>query len=98
MSLQEVCLAANEITKESCSYMSQTAVSSLPTINLIGSRLMSMVDIVIYRVLPPNLIWFNTMAINNSKFIESLKYGMLEVQEHLETFCDKKEQACMVSL
>lgn len=59
---------------------------------------MSMIDIINYRVLPINLIWFNTLAISNSKFFETLKYGMLEVQEHLETFCDKKEQATMVNI
>lgn len=77
--------------------MSQSAVGGLPTIKLISSRLMSMVDIIYYRVLPHSLIWFNTLAISNSRFIETLKYGMLEVQEHLETFCDRKEQASMVS-
>lgn len=76
--------------------MSQSSVSGLPTIKLIGSRLVSMVDFVNHRVLVTNLIWFNTSAISNSRFIETLKYGMLEVQEHLETFCDKKEQASMV--
>ncbi|XP_072390599.1 protein furry isoform X1 [Diabrotica undecimpunctata] len=91
----DICISAIEITKESCSYMSQSAMSGLPTIRLISSRLLSMVDIVKYRVMVPNLIWFNTVAINNSRFIETLKYGMLEVQEHLETFCDKKEQASM---
>ncbi|CAH1110307.1 unnamed protein product [Psylliodes chrysocephalus] len=91
----EICSSALEITKESCSYMSQSSVSGLPTIKLIGSRLVSMVDFVNHRVLVTNLIWFNTSAISNSRFIETLKYGMLEVQEHLETFCDKKEQASM---
>lgn len=77
--------------------MSQSAISGLPTIKLISSRLLSMVDIISYRILPPHLMWFSPAAINNSKFIETLKYGMLEVQEHLETFCDKKDQATMVS-
>lgn len=77
--------------------MSQSAISGQPTIKLISSRLMSMIDIISYRILPTQLVWYNTVAINNSRFIETLKYGMLEVQEHLETFCDKKEQAIMVS-
>ncbi|CAH1170054.1 unnamed protein product [Phaedon cochleariae] len=91
----DICLSAIEVTRESCSYMSQSAVSGLPTIKLIGSRLSSMIDIISFRVLPGNLIWFNTLAISNSKFFETLKYGMLQVQEHLETFCDKREQAAM---
>lgn len=90
-------MSAIEITKEACSHMSQSAVSGLPTIKLISSRLMSMTDIIFHRILPTQLVWFNPTAIHNSKFIETLKYGMLEVQEHLETFCDKKEQASMVS-
>nr|XP_023011562.1 protein furry [Leptinotarsa decemlineata] len=91
----DICMSATEITRESCSFMSQSAMSGLPTIKLISSRLMSMIDIITFRILPVNLIWFNTLAISNSKFFETLKYGMLEVQEHLETFCDKKEQATM---
>lgn len=48
------------------------------------------------RILPVNVIWFNAMALSSSRFYETLKYGMLEVQEHLETFCDKRDQAMMV--
>lgn len=77
--------------------MSESAVSGLPTIKVISSRLMSMIDIISYRILSAQLVWFNPTAINNSRFIETLKYGMLEVQEHLETFCDKKEQATLVN-
>ncbi|RZC34682.1 Helicase C and/or DEAD domain containing protein [Asbolus verrucosus] len=93
--IKDVCMSTIEITKDSCCYMMQSAMSGLPTIKLIGSRLNSMIDIISYRILPPNLIWFNSSALNNTKFIETLKYGMLEVQEHLETFCDKKDQAAV---
>lgn len=55
-----------------------------------------MIDIVTHRILPTNFIWFNTTGMNNQKLLETLKYGMLEVQEHLDTFCDKREQATMV--
>ncbi|CAH0545977.1 unnamed protein product [Brassicogethes aeneus] len=93
----DICISSNEITRESCQFMSQSSISGLPlpTVKLISSRLNSMIDIISYRVLPLNLIWFNTLAISNSKFFETLKYGMLEVQEHLETFCDKRDQAAM---
>lgn len=47
-------------------------------------------------MLPRNVIWFNTMVLSNSRFYDTLKYGLLEVQEHLETFCDKRDQAMMV--
>lgn len=61
-----------------------------------SSRLSSMIDIVTHRILPTHFIWFNTTGMNNQKLLETLKYGMLEVQEHLDTFCDKREQATMV--
>ncbi|XP_066250595.1 protein furry isoform X1 [Euwallacea similis] len=90
-----ICHSTIEITKESCSNMAQSTVGSQATIKLLTARLDSMVDVVSYKVLPINVIWFNTMALGNSRFYEALKFGMLEVQEHLETFCDKRDQAIM---
>lgn len=86
-----------EITREACTNMLQSTSGSQATIKLLAARLNSMMDVVSYRIMPVNVIWFNTMALSNSRFYETLKYGMLEVQEHLETFCDKREQAAMVS-
>lgn len=57
-----------------------------------------MIDIVTHRILPVHFVWFNASNLNNTRLIESLRYGMLEVQEHLETFCDKKDQATIVSI
>lgn len=56
-----------------------------------------MIDIITHRILTPHYIWFNSTAFNNARLTETLRYGMLEVQEHLETFCDKKNQAIIVS-
>ncbi|CAG9770963.1 unnamed protein product [Ceutorhynchus assimilis] len=91
----DICHSTIEITKESCVNMCQSTISSQGTIKLLTARLNSMIDIVNYRILPVNVIWFNTMALSNSRFYENLKYGILEVQEHLETFCDKRDQAMM---
>lgn len=91
-----MCNSTISITKESCSYLVQSSSSGSPTIKLISSRLSSMVDIVTHRVLPVHFIWFNPSALNNTRLTETLRYGMLEVQEHLETFCDKKDQTIMV--
>lgn len=57
-----------------------------------------MVDIISHRILPTQYIWFKYSAMNNAKLTETLRYGMLEVQEHIENFYDKKDQATMVSL
>ncbi|KAL3276200.1 hypothetical protein HHI36_020918 [Cryptolaemus montrouzieri] len=94
--IKTICISAIETTKEACTYMSHSSVTvGLPTIKLINSRLFSMIDIITFRILVPNLIWFNHAALGSTKLMETLKYGMLEVQEHLETFCDKKQQVTM---
>ncbi|KAH1002588.1 hypothetical protein HUJ04_008665 [Dendroctonus ponderosae] len=93
--VSEISHSTIEITKESCANMLQSTIGSEVTIKLLTARLNSMMDIVNYRVLPRNVIWFNTMVLSNSRFYETLKYGLLEVQEHLETFCDKRDQAMM---
>lgn len=54
-----------------------------------------MVDIVSHRILATHHIWFNPSAVNNTRLTETLRYGMLEMQEHLETFCDKRDQTVL---
>ncbi|KAF5278113.1 hypothetical protein FQR65_LT03629 [Abscondita terminalis] len=95
--IKNISNSAVVITRESCSYLSQSASSGLPTIKLISSRLYSMIDIIMNRILPSHIIWFNSSTVNCTKLTEALRFGMLEVQEHLETFCDKKDQATMYS-
>lgn len=85
------------ITRESCSYLTQSATAGLPTIKLISSRLSSLIDIISHRILQPHLIWFNSSSVHCIRLTETLRFGMLEVQEHLETFCDKRDQATMYS-
>lgn len=94
---QNICNSTIAITRESCSYLTQSASGGSPTIKLISSRLTSMIDIVCHRILPVHLIWFNPSTLNNTRLTETLRYGMLEVQEHLETFCDKRDQTTLVS-
>ncbi|XP_018335374.1 protein furry-like isoform X2 [Agrilus planipennis] len=92
-----ICTSTITITRESCAFLSQSASSGLPTIKLISSRLNSMIDILTNRILPIQYIWFNSTSLNNIRLSETLRYGILEVQEHLETLCDKKYQATMYS-
>ncbi|KAK0097546.1 hypothetical protein PV326_001186 [Microctonus aethiopoides] len=41
----------------------------------------------------PPLVWFSTSVFTNQRLSESLRFGMLEIQEHLETFLEKKDHA-----
>lgn len=85
------------ITQESCSYLSQSSIGNLPTIKVVNMRLSSLVDSVSHRILQTHHIWFNTGNLINEQLFESLRYSILELQEHLDTFCDKRDQATMVS-
>ncbi|XP_050300806.1 protein furry isoform X2 [Anthonomus grandis grandis] len=96
--ITEICNSTIEITKEASVNMLdfiQYTLGTQATIILLTARLNAVIDIINYRISPVNMIWFNTMALSNSRFYEIVKYGMLEVQEHLETFCDKRDQAMM---
>lgn len=75
-----------EMTRESCSHLNSRGVP------LLTSRLASVSDLLSSRRDPPH-IWFTVDALQEPGFSDALRFGMLEVQQHLETFLDKKEQA-----
>lgn len=42
------------------------------------------------------IVWFSTAAFANQRLTESLRFGMLEIGEHMETFLDKKDHTAEV--
>lgn len=74
------------MTRESCSHLSTRGVP------LLTSRLTNVCELLSTRADPPH-VWFTVDALQEPKFSDALRYGMLEIQQHLETFLDKKEQA-----
>lgn len=62
----------------------------------LGYHLTSHADLLSTKAEPP-LIWFSIGIFANQRLNESLRFGMLEIQEHLETFLDKKDHATEVS-
>ncbi|XP_017780111.1 PREDICTED: protein furry isoform X2 [Nicrophorus vespilloides] len=93
--IKSVSKSAISITTEACDHLGKANEGA--TVKLINSRLSAFIDIVTNRILPIHFIWFNSAALNSTKLSESLRYGMLEVQEHLEMFCEKREQTIMYS-
>ena len=58
----------------------------------LGYHLSSHAELLSSKCEPP-LIWFSIAIFANQRLNESLRFGMLEIQEHLETFLDKKDHA-----
>lgn len=61
----------------------------------LGSHLSSHAELLSSKAEPP-LVWFSPSIFANQRLSESLRFGMLEIQEHLETFLDKKDHATEV--
>ncbi|XP_045464267.1 protein furry isoform X2 [Harmonia axyridis] len=93
--VKTVCQASFESSKEACSYLSLSSIAGQPIVKLINSRLNSVIDSITFRIMVPNLVWFNENAVSNLNLGETLKCAILQVQEHLELFCDKKQQLTM---
>lgn len=67
-----------------------------PASTQLGYHLSSHAELLSSKAEPP-LIWFSIAIFANQRLNESLRFGMLEIQEHLETFLDKKDHATEVS-
>ncbi|KAF3420714.1 hypothetical protein E2986_01316 [Frieseomelitta varia] len=63
-----------------------------PASTQLGYHLSSHAELLSSKAEPP-LIWFSIAIFANQRLNESLRFGMLEIQEHLETFLDKKDHA-----
>lgn len=58
--------------------------------NQLGSRISVLVDLLATRSDPPR-IWYDPGLAATPRLHESLRFGVLEIQEHLETFFDRKD-------
>ncbi|XP_053672318.1 protein furry [Anopheles nili] len=56
----------------------------------LGHRISVLSDLLATRGDPPK-IWYHKSLATTPRLFENLRYGVLEVQEHLETFFDRKE-------
>lgn len=56
----------------------------------LGNRISVLSDLLSSKGEPPK-IWYNQCLASTPRLTESLRYSVLEIQEHLETFFDRKE-------
>lgn len=61
------------------------------------SQLASLTDTLASHGDPP-LVWFSVERVAGSRLVEALRFGMLELKEHLDTFLDRKDHAAEVNI
>uniref|UniRef100_A0A182PTQ1 Protein furry C-terminal domain-containing protein n=1 Tax=Anopheles epiroticus TaxID=199890 RepID=A0A182PTQ1_9DIPT len=81
--IKELTVRSIAISKECMRYFTGSGVQ-------LGHRISVLSDLLATRGDPPK-IWYHQSLATTPRLFENLRYGVLEVQEHLETFFDRKE-------
>ncbi|XP_065087321.1 protein furry isoform X2 [Ochlerotatus camptorhynchus] len=81
--IKELSYRSISISKECMRYFTGTGVQ-------LGHRISVLSDLLSSRGEPPK-IWYHQNLVTTPRLFENLRYGVLEVQEHLETFFDRKD-------
>uniref|UniRef100_A0A182YPI0 Protein furry n=1 Tax=Anopheles stephensi TaxID=30069 RepID=A0A182YPI0_ANOST len=81
--MKELTVRSIAISKECMRYFTGCGVQ-------LGHRISVLSDLLVTRGDPPK-IWYHQSLATTPRLFENLRYGVLEVQEHLETFFDRKE-------
>lgn len=63
----------------------------------LGQRISILSDLLSTKEEPPR-VWYNQSFPTTPRLLESLRFCVLEVQEHLETFFDRKDHVMEVTL
>lgn len=61
----------------------------------LGYRMQILADLLSSKEDPPR-VWYNQLYVTTPRLHETLRFGVLEVQEHLETFFDRKDHVSEV--
>lgn len=81
--IRELTVKCNNISKDCVKFFTG---STAP----LGSRISILSDLLLSKGEPPRL-WYHQGFASTPRLVESLRYSVLEIQEHLETFFDRKE-------
>lgn len=63
---------------------------------LLGHRISVLSDLLSSKEEPPR-VWYNQSLPTTPRLFEALRFCVLEVQEHLETFFDRKDHVLEVN-
>ncbi|XP_070490077.1 protein furry isoform X3 [Chironomus tepperi] len=81
--IRELTIKCNEISKDCIKYFTGNLTP-------LGNRISILSDLLSSKGEPPKL-WYNQGVASTPRLVESLRYSVLEIQEHLETFFDRKD-------
>lgn len=74
------------LTREACHYLSESCDQAQCLVSQLGQ----LTDTLASHGEPP-LVWFSADRVAASRLVDAVRFGMLELKEHLDTFLDKKE-------
>lgn len=81
--IRELTVKCNIISKDCIKFFNGTTAP-------LGNRISILSDLLSSKGEPPR-IWYHQSYASTPRLVESLRYACLEIQEHLETFFDRKE-------
>ncbi|XP_039287310.1 protein furry [Nilaparvata lugens] len=74
------------LTREACHYLAESCEHAACLVSQLGQ----LTDTLASHGEPP-LVWFSADRVAASRLVDAVRFGMLELKEHLDTFLDKKE-------
>lgn len=89
--LGQLYLMVKELTAKSVSVARDCIKLFTGSSSQLGSRISVLADLLATKTDPPR-IWYDQGMAVTPRLHESLRFGVLEIQEHLETFFDRKDQ------
>lgn len=81
--IRELTVKCNSISKDCVKFFTGATAP-------LGNRISILSDLLSSKEEPPR-IWYYQGLASTPRLVESLRYSVLEIQEHLETFFDRKE-------
>ncbi|BFF97919.1 protein furry [Drosophila madeirensis] len=89
--LQQLYRLVKEITFKTISISKEAKKFFTGIGSQLGNRISLFTDLLSSRADPPQ-VWCSELQATTPKLFETLRFNVLEVQEHLETFFDRKDQ------
>lgn len=95
--LQQLHRLVREATAKSIDIAKNAMKFFTGTGTLLGQRISILSDLLASREEPPR-VWYNQSIATTTRLYEILRFNVLEVHEHVETFFDRKDHVLEVSI
>lgn len=88
MDLKDLTVKSINLSKEAMKYITGDGTK-------LGHRILVLTELLSSKEEPPR-VWYNQCLPTTPRLFETLRFGVLEMQEHLETFFDRKDHVLEV--